>query len=164
MSTSLNDIDLTALPGAGLFRRLAALLYDGFLVVAIWMLVGLILQVIFGTDSNRLEDGVVQTDPLLDVILFVAMLASATAFYVWFWCRSGQTLGMLAWRLRVQDERGRLLTPRLALLRLLLAWPAFFLAGIGFLWVLIDRNNDALHDKLSKTRVVLLPKEFQPLK
>ena len=78
MTSDVNDIDLPALPSAGLFRRLAALLYDGFLVVAIWMLVGFILQLIFGTESNRLEDGVVQTDPVLDWILFVAMLASAT--------------------------------------------------------------------------------------
>lgn len=155
---------MSALPGAGLFRRLAALLYDGFLVVAIWMLLGFLLQLIVGTDTNRLENGVVQTDPVLDAVLFVVMLLSATAFYLWFWCQSGQTLGMLAWRLRVQDYQGNLLTPRHALLRLLLAWPSFFLFGLGFLWVLVDRDNNAVHDILSKTRVILLPKEFQPLK
>ena len=79
----------------------------------------------------RLEDGVVQTDPVLDWILFAAMLASAAAFYIWFWCRSGQTLGMLAWRLRVQDYQGQLLTPGRAILRLALAWPSFFLFGLG---------------------------------
>jgi uncharacterized RDD family membrane protein YckC len=160
----LTNLDMSALPGAGLFRRLAALLYDGFLVVAIWMLLGFLLQLIVGTDTNRLENGVVQTDPVLDAVLFVVMLLSATAFYLWFWCQSGQTLGMLAWRLRVQDYQGNLLTPRHALLRLLLAWPSFFLFGLGFLWVLVDRDNNAVHDILSKTRVILLPKEFQPLK
>ena len=161
MASNLQKIDLPALPSAGLFRRLAALLYDGFLVVAIWMLVVFILQLIVGTESNRLEDGVVQTDPVLDWILFVAMLTSAALFYMWFWCRSGQTLGMLAWRLRVQDYQGELLTPGRAILRLVLAWPSFFLLGLGYLWVLVDRNHDAVHDRLSKTRVVLLPKEFQ---
>ncbi|MCB1672387.1 MAG: RDD family protein [Gammaproteobacteria bacterium] len=164
MSITIDSIDLPALPGAGLFRRLAALLYDGFLVVAIWMLVGLILQIIFGTDTNHLENGVVETDPVLGRILFAAMLLSATGFYVWFWCKSGQTLGMLAWRLRVQDLQGNLLTPGRALLRLLLAWPSFFLFGAGYLWVLVDRDHTAVHDRLSGTRVVLLPKEFQPLK
>ncbi|MEZ5492536.1 MAG: RDD family protein [Gammaproteobacteria bacterium] len=164
MSLELTNLDMSALPGAGLFRRLAALLYDGFLVVAIWMLLGFLLQLIVGTDTNRLENGVVQTDPVLDAVLFVVMLLSATAFYLWFWCQSGQTLGMLAWRLRVQDYQGNLLTPRHALLRLLLAWPSFFLFGLGFLWVLVDRDNNAVHDILSKTRVILLPKEFQPLK
>ena len=161
MTYNLQEIDLPALPGAGLFRRLAALLYDGFLIVAIWMLVGFILQLIFGTDTNRLEGGVVQTDPVLDVVLFAAMILSAAAFYIWFWCRSGQTLGMLAWRLRVQDYQGNLISPKRAALRLALAWPAFFLLGLGYLWLLVDKNHDALHDRFSKTRVVLLPKEFQ---
>jgi len=163
LASDVTDIDLPALPSAGLFRRLAALLYDGFLVVAIWMLVGFILQLIVGTESNRLEDGVVQTDPLLDWILFAAMLSSVTAFYLWFWCRSGQTLGMLAWRLRVQDYQGQLLTPGRAILRLALAWPAFFLFGLGYLWLYIDKDRDTAHDRLSKTRMVVLPKEFQPL-
>lgn len=164
MSSELKNLDMSALPGAGLFRRLAALLYDGFLVVAIWMLLGFLLQLVVGTDTNRLENGVVQTDPVLDAVLFTIMLLSVTAFYLWFWCQSGQTLGMLAWRLRVQDLQGNLLTPRHALLRLLLAWPSFFFFGLGFLWVLVDRDNNAVHDRLSRTRMVLLPKEFQPLK
>jgi len=159
----LKDQELAALPGAGLFRRLAALLYDGFLVAAIWMLVGFVLQLAFGPDSNRLENGIVQTDPVLERTMFAAMLISCSVFYLWFWCKSGQTLGMLAWRIRVQDRNGRLLKPARGVLRLLLAWPAFLLFGLGYLWLLVDRNRDALHDRLSGTRVVLLPKEFQLL-
>ena len=45
------------LPRAGLLRRLAALLYDMFLVAAIWMLLGFILQLIIGTDNNQIIDG-----------------------------------------------------------------------------------------------------------
>jgi uncharacterized RDD family membrane protein YckC len=164
LASDLKAIDLPALPSAGLLRRLAALLYDGFLVTAIWMLVGFILQLIIGTDSNRLENGVVRTDPVVDAVLFAAMLISASLFYIWFWCRSGQTLGMLAWRLRVQDYQGDLLTPSRAALRLLLAWPSFFLFGLGYLWLVVDKQHDTAHDRFSKTRVVLLPKEFQPLK
>ena len=102
-----------------------------------------------------------QTDPVVDTVLFLAMLISATVFYLWFWCKSGQTLGMLAWRLRVQDYQGHLLTPGRALMRLALAWPSFLLFGFGYLWLVVDSNHDAAHDRLSKTRVVLLPKEFQ---
>lgn len=156
-------MDLPALPSAGLLRRLAALLYDGFLIAAIWMLVDFVILLVAGTGGNRLVDGQVQTDPLLDALVFAAMLASCAVFYLWFWCRSGQTLGMLAWRLRVQDQDGKLLRPPRALLRLVLAWPSFFLLGLGYLWLLVDARHDALHDRLSKTRVVLLPKEFQPL-
>ncbi len=164
MTADLKAINLSALPSAGMLRRLAALLYDGFLVTAIWMLAGFILQLIIGTESNRLENGVVQTDPVVDLVLFAIMLISAALFYIWFWCRSGQTLGMLAWRLRVQDYQGELLTPYRAAWRFILAWPSFFLFGLGYLWLLVDKHHDAAHDRLSKTRVALLPKEFQPLK
>ncbi|MBL4821809.1 MAG: RDD family protein, partial [Gammaproteobacteria bacterium] len=59
---------------------------------------------------------------------------------------------------------GRLISIRQGVLRIILAWPAFFLLGLGYLWILLDKNGDAVHDKLTKTRVVLLPKEYQPLK
>lgn len=152
------------LPAAGLWRRLAALLYDGFLVVAIWFLLGYIMQAIFGSDSNQLVDGQVQTDPLQDSILFTLMLASALGFYGWFWVRSGQTLGMIAWRIRTQTRDGHLISPRQALLRWLLAWPSFICLGLGYLWLYVDSNGDAAHDRLSGTRVVLLPKSYRPFK
>jgi len=67
---------------AGLLRRLEALLYDGFLVAAIWMLLGFIMQLIFGPDINQLIDGQVQTNPLIDNILFLLMLATSSGFFV----------------------------------------------------------------------------------
>jgi len=67
---------------AGLLQRLGALLYDGFLVAAIWMLLGFIMQLIFGPDTNQLIDGQVQTNPLIDNILFLLMLATSSGFFV----------------------------------------------------------------------------------
>ena len=149
-------------PRAGLLRRLAALLYDGFLVTAIWFLLGYIMQLIFGTDANQVVDGQVQTNALESNILFALMLLSAAGFYIWFWVRSGQTLGMIAWRLRVQTIDNELLKPGQALLRWLLAWPSFALLGLGYLWLYIDKNKDALHDRWSGSKVIVLPKSHSP--
>lgn len=157
-------VDYSNLPRAGLLRRLAALLYDGFLVVAIWFLLGYLMQLFVGPDTNRLVDGQVQTDPLLDSILFPMMVLSAIGFYTWFWMQSGQTLGMIAWRLRTESTQGGLINLRQALLRWSLAWPAFLLLGAGYLWLYLDPNGDALHDRLSGTKVVLLPKSHRPFK
>ncbi|MFT4748730.1 MAG: hypothetical protein ACI9E4_000397, partial [Pseudohongiellaceae bacterium] len=85
---TLNHADL---PRARLMRRLAALLYDGFLVFAIWMLIGFILQLIAGPDTNELVDGVVKTDPIISALLFTLMVISASGFYLWFWQKNGQT-------------------------------------------------------------------------
>lgn len=146
------------LPSAGLLRRLGALLYDSFLVSAIWMLLGYLVQLVSGPGANRLVDGRVQTDPVNDLILFALMVGSCLGFYVWFWHKSGQTLGMLAWRLRVIDEAGGSVGWNQAVLRWVLAWPAFFLLGLGYFWLYLDPGHNALHDRFSHTRVVLLPR------
>src|SRR5690554_5626546 len=85
-------------PSAGLLRRLAALLYDAFLVFSIWMILGFLLQFIVGPDTSQLVDGRVQTNLVLDIIVFIGEVGSAATFYIWFWMRTGQTLGMIAWR------------------------------------------------------------------
>lgn len=149
-------------PRAGLFRRLAALLYDGFLVTAIWFLLGYVMQLIFGIGGNQLVDGQVQTDALQSRILFLLMVASASGFYIWFWMRSGQTLGMIAWRMRVQSTDNHLLGPLQGLGRWLLAWPAFACFGLGYLWLYVDKNGDALHDRWSNSKVIVLPKSHSP--
>ena len=157
-SPSTQASQIASYPRAGLIRRLASLLYDGFIIAAIWMLLGFILQLIVGPDTSLLVNGRVQTDPLLDNILFFFMLASCATFYLWFWTRSGQTVGMLAWRIKVVDNIGGNISLSQAAFRFLLAWPAFFMLGVGYLWLYIDEKGDAMHDKLSGTRVVVLPK------
>lgn len=149
-------------PSAGLLRRLAALLYDAFLVFSIWMILGFLLQFIVGPDTSQLVDGRVQTNPVLDVIVFIGEVGSAATFYIWFWMRTGQTLGMIAWRIKAISVDGGLMNFRQGVLRWVLAWPAFFSFGVGYLWLYIDRNGDALHDRFSGTRVILLPKGARP--
>ncbi len=150
--------DSAALPSAGLARRLAALLYDAMLVLAIWIGIGFVAQLLVGDQVNEVIDGRVQTDPLFGAALFAMMCASAAAFYVGFWLRGGQTLGMLAWRIRAQSRNGGLMTARQALLRFLCAWPALFLFGLGYLWLYFDPDGDAAHDRASASRVVVLPR------
>ncbi len=145
-------------PTAGLPRRLAALLYDAFLVLAIWMALGFAAQFVAGPGINQVVDGRVQTNPAFGLLLFSLMCASAAAFYTGFWTRGGQTLGMLAWRIRAQSRDGGPLTVRQALLRFLCAWPAFFLFGLGYLWLYFDPEGDAVHDRLSGSRIVVLPR------
>ena len=112
-------------------RRLAALLYDSFLVVAVWFVIAFMLQRIVGTQSNKLIDGVVQTDPLLDALLFTIMVTSGSGFYIWFWTKSGQTLGMIAWRIKLESLDGGLINFKQGMIRYIAAWPAFLLLGLG---------------------------------
>ncbi|MGM0633744.1 MAG: RDD family protein [Pseudomonadota bacterium] len=158
----LSTEELAALPRAGLLRRLAALLYDVFLVFAIWMSLGFLILPILGADSNQLVDERVQTDPMTNRIMLVMMLGSAAAFYIGFWRKTGQTLGMIAWRIRVLGTDDRPITLKQGLIRFLLAWPAFWLFGLGYLWKFLDPRGDAAHERLSDSKTVVLPKHARP--
>ncbi len=133
----------------GLLRRLAAMLYDalglfGVLVVASALVV-LPAGLAFGYQIPR------------DSLGFrLYLLAIILGYFAWPWVKGGQTLGMRVWRLRVIRADGTWLRLRDALLRLaaaLLSWAAL---GLGFLWVWVDREGLAWHDRLSGTRLVLV--------
>ena len=70
---------------------------------------------------------------------------------------SDQTLGMVAWRLRLERVDGSL--PRWPDVpkRLAAATLSLLPAGLGWWWMLVDRERLAWHDRLSGTRIVLTP-------
>ena len=80
------------------------------------------------------------------------------SFYAWFWLHGGQTLGMRAWRLRLQRPDGQPITLWQALLRFMAAIPSLAFAGLGLLWMLVDKDKMAIHDRISESVIVRLPK------
>ena len=80
-------------------------------------------------------------------------------FFGWFWTHGGQTLGMRAWRLKVTTEDGKGLNWSRAFLRFLLAGLSWLILGLGFIWALFDKRRQTLHDRLSKTMLIQLPKK-----
>ncbi len=83
------------------------------------------------------------------------LLGLVVAYYGFSWTRSGQTLGMLAWRIRVvRSDGGGLLRWRDVLLRLAASMLSWLPAGLGYFWMLFDRDHLTWHDRLSRTRVV----------
>ncbi len=132
---------------AGLGRRLGALFYDGLLLLAGLLIATLVVLPLTGGEAVRPGNPFFRT-----YLLFVAFLYFAVP-----WVRTGQTLGLKAWRLRVERHEGGPITWWHALLRFLTATPALLPGGIGLLWVLVDRERLAWHDRLSGTRVVRLP-------
>jgi len=89
--------------------------------------------------------------------LQLPLLAVVPLFFGGFWTRWGQTLGMQAWRLRVETEDGRLPGWGRSLLRLALACVSLALLGAGYWAALLDPAGRSWHDRLSRTRIVLLP-------
>jgi uncharacterized RDD family membrane protein YckC len=133
-------------------RRMAALLYDALLLAAI-----LFVAAALATFVIQLGMGV-EFDPT-NLFYRLYLLAVSFGFFAWFWIRGGQTLGMRAWRLKVLRNDGQPLTLRDALLRYLAAMLSWAACGLGFLWILVDKENLAWHDRLSGTRLVLIVRQ-----
>ncbi len=91
--------------------------------------------------------------PLLQIPLACAVVL----FFGWFWTRSGQTLGMQAWRLRIETLEGDRIGTSQVLLRIGGAAISLACFGLGYLWILFDPAKRAWHDRISRSRVVVLP-------
>ncbi|OYY74110.1 MAG: hypothetical protein B7Y40_06340 [Gammaproteobacteria bacterium 28-57-27] len=133
---------------AGLFRRLGALVYDWLLIIALWFVQTALLLPLTGGEALP-QDGIVHW-------LYVAILyLTALGFFVFFWHKKGQTLGMRAWRIRLLDEQGATPALRNLLLRALWAVPSWGLGGVGVLWMYFDPQRRAWQDRFSQTRLIL---------
>ncbi len=152
---SMPDTLPTATQIAPLWRRLAAIAYDSFLVFAIWIVVGFGVMSVFGINEAQTSNGVlVELSALHQYTLLGAMLLSAFLFFGFFWTHSGQTLGMQAWRVKVQNLDGTSLSWRQALLRFCTAPFALLALGLGYLMMLADKEQRTLPDLVSGSQVV----------
>jgi uncharacterized RDD family membrane protein YckC len=131
---------------ASFWPRLAAIIYESFIVMAI----------LFGAAAipvlalqRKIPPGTIW----YEIYLFLALLA----YFVYCWSRSGQTIGMSAWRLLLTDTVGKRVSAKRAVLRFFVSVPLLF-GLLGILWQWLDPERIALHDRLSKTRVVRLPR------
>ena len=137
---------------AGLLRRLGALFYDSLLLAALLMVVTAALLPLTGGEAIDAA-----RNPLLEWIYRAALLAAVALYYGLPWTRRGQTLGMVAWRLRLERTDGSLPRWPDVLKRLAAALLSLLPAGMGWWWMLVDPARLAWHDRLSGTRVVLTP-------
>ena len=135
------DSGTESLP-APLRFRLASMLYDGVALTGIWVLTIVALVTATGEEV---------TGPWLQGLLAL----EAYAFFAFFWIRRGQTLGMVAWRLRFDPADGAIGFPQVHL-RLLGGILSLACLLLGHVWLLVDRRRRAWPDLLSGRRVVRL--------
>jgi len=129
----------------GFLRRLAAMIYDTLLLLALMAVATTIITLPLGMPKG---------DDLIFYQIFLFEIIPLL-FFTGFWSHGGQTLGMRAWRLKVVREDGGDVGWRDALRRHLAALLSCLALGLGFLWILVDPEGLAWHDRLSKTRLIL---------
>jgi len=138
-----------------LFKRLLILLYESFLLLAIYVAVGTPITVYFKIILDP-SASVLQQPKYILYLLYIF-----TVFYFYFcfcWMRGGQTLAMKAWRCKVINSAGENISHQQALLRYLGGVFSLALFGGGFLIALFRNDNATLHDLLSKSYIVAVPK------
>lgn len=139
---------------APLWLRLAALLYDLLVLIALWMAAaGLVLLAFQG------EVDVARQPPLYHAVLQIVLLVLTALYFAISWSRGGQTIGMRAWRVRVVDDRGQSLALRRSLLRFALAILSLLFVGAGFLWCLFDADRRAWHDVMLGSRMLRVARQ-----
>lgn len=117
--------------------------------------------------------------PVPRAALQATLFATIGVYLAFCWTRTGQTLALKAWGLKVTRTDGQLLTPSSAVARYLLAWHLWlpgiaagalldfalgwtlFALALGFLLLLtpaaFDQKGRLLHDSWTGTRVIRLP-------
>jgi len=143
-----------------LWRRLAAMFYDSLLVFAITFTATLaVVGIRIVLSHQALQTGERAITGGYHYFLQAVLFASVTLFFCWFWTRTGQTLGMQTWRLRIDNVEGGRISWQQALIRLVVAIASALCLGLGYLWILWDRDKCSWHDRASGSRVVMLPKQ-----
>jgi uncharacterized RDD family membrane protein YckC len=125
------------------------MLYDSLLVIAIWMIAGMIVVIPLG-------DSVAVGNPLFQVYLLLA-----TWLYFAICWRGGKTLGMKAWRIRIKAPEQPMGWGRTAA-RFGLALVSLLPLGLGFWWSIFHPTKATWHDLASSTRLVVVPKAGKP--
>lgn len=132
---------------AGLFRRLFAIAYDCFLLIAVLFITsGLFLAMNRG---EAVESGSIFYIPMMITLALIIFL-----YFTWFWVHGGQTLGLKTWRLRLVSLDNTPLDWKQAGIRFFSAIVSATCFGLGFIWSLFHGQRRTWHDLLSATAII----------
>ena len=133
-------------PYVGPFLRTIASIYDLFLLLGVWFAVG--------SCALWLNGGQVLHPALGSILVFV----SGWIFFAFFWIKSGQTLGMQVWRIKLvsSDPSSQKITLMQTFLRYSVNCGILALLGMPLFLIYVDQKRLAVNDVLSKTKLIRL--------
>jgi uncharacterized RDD family membrane protein YckC len=139
--SSINQSPTESTP-CGLLRRIAAMTYDGLLLLALWMVATAIVII-------PLDEAVTSGNALFQAYLLVV----AWIYFAICW-RKGQTLGMKAWRIQLASHQSSI-SWMTSVVRFLVALASLLCLGMGFFWSLFHPRKATWHDLASGTYLVI---------
>ena len=123
---------------------MAIIVYDFVIVISLLMLATL-LAMLAGFGARTAMKDPAYTIYLLSIWFF---------YLAWCWHMGGMTVGMRAWRVKIEDESGNRPDWGKSTIRFLASLLSAAAVGIGFAWALLDSRKRSWHDILSGTRLI----------
>ena len=120
-----------------LIRAYGSLVYELFALVPIWMIAGFIFIFFFDTFFGYYQK----------LIFQIYLWFISGVYFTYCWTKSGQTLAMMVWKLKIISHQGRL-TRKLAWRRYIYATLGTLMGGVSFLWALTNKKHLYLHDQI----------------
>ena len=142
-------------PTAPLYRRLAAIIYDGLILIALYILAGFILVGILRAATGEFPGAFPAS------VNFSLMFIICFFYYTHSWMRGGQTIGMKSWRIKLISEYKPQMRISQCMRRTGVGFFSLLLAGLGYWWALFDKRQRSWHDMASMTRIIYMPKGMQ---
>ncbi len=141
---------------ASVGKRILSILYDILILFFIIIVTTFILQqIIIQLELTTLEQvqisaketiTVIPADSFINLVLKNLWVLISFYYFGHYWTTRGQTFGMKVWKVKALTNDGTLMTWGHALKRYV-----FALLGLGMFWIVFDKHNLALQDKLSNT-------------
>ena len=120
-------------------RRIAASVYDLFLLLGVWFAVG--------SFAVWINGGIIQTKWVGPILVIL----STWIFYGYFWMNGGKTLGMAVWNFEIFSTNGGNITLQKVTIRFFCNVLTILLIGIPLVMMYFSKNNLSFSDYLSKT-------------
>lgn len=157
---------------AGLWRRFGAFGHELLFLIAYLFITGLVFAA-FSGETMALGRPQIFDGPIR-ILYQLFLFATIGAYFIFFWINGRRTLAFKTWQLQLRqpENLSESVPLKRAIIRYLAAWigPAMALvifsvfgakAGawwllallFNFLWAIVDRDKQFLHDRIAGTRV-----------
>ncbi len=136
-------------PAPSFFKLGACLIYEALVIIALSLVCTTIFVLLMGDATVGIKRY------LLQVFLWL----TAGVYFVWCWQKSGQTLAMQTWQFKLINKNGESLTLTAAMIRYVFSSLSLIALGLGYLWIMVDRDRLFLHDRILKNKVIFAPRK-----
>jgi uncharacterized RDD family membrane protein YckC len=131
------------------FKLGACLIYEALVVIALSLVCTTVFVLLLGDATIGVKRYLLQ--------LFLWLTAGV--YFVWCWQKTGQTLAMQTWQLKLLNQDGEPLTLMAAIARYVFASLSLIAFGLGYMWVIVDKDRLFLHDRVLKNKVIFAPRK-----